>query len=134
MMRGVVNLPPDERVIAAALEGLTCVNQEWLRRFPGTPSIFDSGVRYVWEPPGQNWWSIPECLYTRRGDCKDFSAWWAAELRERYGVPPQQAYPYVYRTGPRMFHAVTMTPWGLQDPSKALGMRGPALPYLYQPR
>ena len=132
MMRGVLNLPPIPRVIGAALEGLTSANQQFLRMHPRTPRLLESGVRYSWEPPGHNWWTIPEVLIAGKGDCKDFSTYLAAELREYDGIPPQQAYAYVYQTGPQMFHAVTMTPWGLVDPSKLLGMRGPA--HAYHPR
>lgn len=126
MMRGILTLPADARVIEAALEGLTLANEVYLRRRPNTPLIGCSGVRYAWEPPGRHWWTVPEVRIAGKGDCKDFSSWRAAELRVYFGVPREEAYVIVHRTGPRMFHARTMTPWGIEDPSVALGMRSPS--------
>jgi hypothetical protein len=102
------------------LEALIGINQLYLRRQPGTPKLYNSGVRYartvVWD-------SIPDLLTRRVGDCKSLSAMRVAELRNQ----GQQARP-VFRfannpqTGTKDFHILVQQGKAFDDPSKKLGM------------
>jgi hypothetical protein len=70
-----------------ALRLLVAQDVEYLRRHPGTPDLYRSGVRYQMEPLGrEEWLTIPDVLARGVGDCEDLAAWRAAELRAKgYG-------------------------------------------------
>jgi hypothetical protein len=126
-LRAFDELSDDATLIALnhLLEGLSAVNELWLREHPSSPWLYESGVRYEEEPPGRDdWQDIPETLHRRTGDCEDLGCWRIAELRTRRG---EHATPYVKRsvTGPRtVYHvAVRRADGSLEDPSRVLGMR-----------
>lgn len=107
------------------LEALVAVNVVWLREHPSAPWLYQSGVRYKDEPPGQDdWQDIPETLARGNGDCEDLACWRLAELRTRTS---EDVLPHVTRTilGPRtVYHiAVRRRTGGIEDPSRVLGMR-----------
>ena len=118
----------DEAKVAALvhlLEGLSAVNEAWLREHPEAPWLYESGVRYEEEPQGRDdWQDIPETIVLRVGDCEDLGCWRLAELRTR---GREYARPYVKQTvfGPRtVYHvAVRRADGRLEDPSRILGMR-----------
>ena len=75
------------RQLYILLQALVAANEEYLRNHPEAPMLYDSGVRYMEEPPGQeDWQDIPTCLKMRAGDCEDLACWRVAELRVRYGI------------------------------------------------
>ena len=106
----------------------------YLLLFPGCPcSLYDSGIRYVEEPPGRDdWQDIAETLERQEGDCEDLACWRVAELRVRLG---ERAATHVVtvqdlpdpRTGDVVttYHiAVRRADGRLEDPSRLLGMKG----------
>lgn len=110
------------RVLTALLEALVVANVGWLKRNPGTPKLYASGVRYSKDRWGERFSDIPTTLRRKRGDCEDLSCWRVAELLLE-GVA---ASPYVLeQRGPRgpVFHIMVATGGGLEDPSARLGMR-----------
>jgi len=106
--------------LRALLDGLTKINEIFLRYNPGTPPLYESGVRYgrtqLWEP-------IPALYERRLGDCKSLSAALIAQYRRRGEI----ALP-VFRFRERKdgtgtdYHILVQTEDGWKDPSKVLGM------------
>lgn len=111
--------------IQAALDALVQLDEDYLARNPGTPSLYQSGVRWQRETPthgGHNeerFLTIPFILSLGWGDCDDLAAWRAAELR-RDG--DQTARAVVYAARPGLWHVVTQSSAGIEDPSRVLGM------------
>jgi hypothetical protein len=70
------------QVLHGLLEALTLADCWYLRAHPHTPLLYQSGVRYLEEPPGfDEWQDIPDTLARRSGDCEDLASWRVAELR-----------------------------------------------------
>ncbi len=133
---------PEDRHIAnkavrLLLFALTLTNIEYLRAHPETPLLYQSGVVYQEEPPGQeDWQDIPTTLALGYGDCEDLACWRAAELQVRSGIA---AWPsFIWRRNPRsgglLYHIQVSHPhaqvrvdgtrnWLTEDPSRRLGMR-----------
>lgn len=112
-----------ERCVEHVLEGLTRHNQEYLARFPETPGLYESGIRYRDDSADQfdRFRDIPLVLQSRWGDCDDLVPWRAAELRAA-GVP---ARPIIIsgRNGSYLYHTIVQLPDGnTEDPSRILGM------------
>lgn len=108
------------------LDALTVIDANYLREHPETPYLYDSGVRYEEEPPGQeDWQDIPTCLRMRTGDCDDFGPWRAAEYVVRFRTPARAVFGYQKRPdGSTLYHVTTRTPNGRhEDPSRQQGMR-----------
>lgn len=109
--------------VAGMLRGLQLASEAQLRarRFP---LLYQSGVRYVAEPYGQEHWQTP--AVTMRlgfGDCEDLAAWRAAELV--VSGRDARALAVVRRVRPGLMHCVVVRGGGqIEDPSKRLGMRG----------
>ena len=107
---------------------LVKINLEFLKRNPGFPSLFETGVYYKREPVGQeNWKDIPTTLEDSHGDCEDLASWLAAE----YIMSNTKANAYVYlaKETPRVktYHVVVkyLDSNGKTqyiDPSAMLGM------------
>lgn len=122
-MRARLHLPRGPVYYASALEGLTRVNEEIYRRDPRLPSVYDTrvNVRYDGTDPNEDWLNVREVIRMRRGDCEDLAAARAAELRVRFNDP--QARVHVYRSAPKMTHAVVLRGDGVtEDPARRLGM------------
>lgn len=130
-----------------ALEALTKINEWHLRRAledgRPLPRLYDSGVFYEEEPPGQeDWLDIPTLYKIGKGDCEDLGCALTAERRVYDGVqsipfirhkfiPSQElitsGYPKkdIPREGIFLVHILSMLPDGtIEDPSKVLGMQG----------
>lgn len=110
-------------VLQALLEALTQANMVFLRRYPKTPSLYQTGVRYG---RTQVWDSIPDLVTRRYGDCKSLTAMRIAELR----IHGEKAKP-VFRfarnpqTRQKDFHILVQRSKGkvpFEDPSRLLGM------------
>lgn len=116
----VIHIPTSASFYGAAIEGLARLDEEILS-VADFPPLYESGVRYRKESP-DTWRHVDDLLATGWGDCEDLSAWRVAELRVS-GVDPD-AHVYVYRSGPRRYHAVVARGDGtIEDPSLRLGMR-----------
>ena len=86
--------------VAHCLKALTLCDVAYLRANPQVPLLYQSGVHYEEEPPGQeDWQDIPTTLSLGYGDCEDLCCWRAAELQVRSGIA---AWPYfIWRRRPR---------------------------------
>lgn len=114
-----------ERFLQAALDLLTLQCELWLSEHPEAPDLYDSGVRYMREPPGREDWQDTGTTIDRRfGDCEDLSCWRAAELRVRDGIEASAFAEYRGTfNGVDLYHIRVRFPDGrIEDPSAALGM------------
>ncbi len=136
--------PITAEVLDSLLEKLTLKDERWLLQNPHTPYLYESGVRYQREPPGQEkWLPIPAILAQRFMDCEDACCWRAAELRIRgdkyrdhrgniVRLPPERARAFWLdsKTEPMLqpgqYHIrVERADGRIEDPSAMLGMYGP---------
>ena len=111
------------------LETLFKLDVAYLRDYPDSPKIYESGTVYRPEPVGEeNWKTIPIILTDGFGDCEDLACWRAAELYaegNRHVRPVAIAQP-TGTPGFTLFHIVVRGGGVREDPSKRLGMRGRA--------
>lgn len=122
---------PGQRVLSHAtlqcmLDGLTDVDARYLRHHPETPLLYESGVRYEEEPPGQeDWQDIPTTLRLGVGDCDDLGPWRAAEHRALFWQDARPLFSdQTMPNGASLYHIKTMLPDGrTEDPSRVTGMR-----------
>lgn len=121
-------------MLQGGVVGLMLQDIAWLKAYPRTPALYQSGVRYKPEKHrtsalgktvqyGEEWQTIPWVIYRGYGDCEDLGAWRAAELN-RKGI---RALPFIkIRRMPTGFwraHVVVQHPDGrIEDPSAKLGM------------
>jgi hypothetical protein len=108
------------------VEKLISLNRRWLRAHPETPGLYESGVRYQAEPPGEEFWlHIPYILMAGVCDCEDLVAYRVAWLREVDGE--EEARPDLIRQrapGLEVWHVrVRRADGSIEDPSRILGMR-----------
>lgn len=107
-----------QRHIEIALEWMTRLNEVYLLGHPHTKRLYNAGVRYEYEPPGEeNWLTIPVLYRYGYGDCEDLACALAAE-RRRAGIPCD---PFVSRQG-RVWHIRCKCGTAIEDPSLVLGM------------
>lgn len=122
-MRAAIDIPDSlgASALDAALEGLVGVAHSEIAS-GGIPPLYESGVVYRREPPGEERWSPPSAVLARGyGDCEDLASWRAAELRVTGEDPGARA--RVVRSGPRTWHAIVERADGsIEDPSRVLGM------------
>ena len=123
-----VRVPARRAILLVMLNALVRINQIILKT-ASVPPLYQAGIRY--QPEGrdrygnrtEDWLTIPELYRRKKGDCEDLVAARVAQLRAR-GINAQ---PWIYKAGGRMWHVVVKLPNGkIEDPSKRLGMRGPA--------
>lgn len=110
------------------LDSNVLLNQAFLRVHPRTPLLYQSGVRYRNEPPGQGFeeFALIPVIYARKwGDCDDLAPWRVAELRER-GEPAKIRIQWKTSSGGgKLYHIVVRRADGrIEDPSRILGMKG----------
>lgn len=73
-------------VINQLLQCLFAIDIAYLKGHPQAPSLADSGVQFMAEPPGQeDWQDIPTTREMGYGDAEDLAAWYAAEQWVRGG-------------------------------------------------
>ena len=133
-MRVVVDTPDGDagEWLQPLLDALVAINVKWLRAHPAAPSILSpaAGVRYERDPVGVELWrTLPQVLRYGGGDCEDLAAARAAELI--VSGRPARAVPRLVGRGvgvggADLWHVVTVAGSVTEDPSVALGMRGPA--------
>ena len=98
----------------------------YLQSHPKTPMLYQTNVRYMEEPPGQEeWQDIPTTIRLGIGDCEDLACWRAAELTVRSGVQARPVFiEQMRKNGQYLYHIIVKTSDGrTEDPSKILGMR-----------
>lgn len=111
------------------LEAQTKINQWQMRRYQFSP-LYQSGVYYKAEEPGYEDWLDTPTLYAQGfGDCEDIACTLAAERRERQGVAAVPCIKFkdfdVDGKLITLIHVLVLNPDGsIEDPSKALGMKG----------
>lgn len=114
--------PDEDNALAlqAMLEALIAIDRVYLRRYPRTPKLYASGVRYG---RTQVWDSIPDLLTRRHGDCKSLTAMLVAELREAK-IPARPVFRFASnpQTGQKDFHILVQHGKTFSDPSRKLGM------------
>jgi hypothetical protein len=122
-----VNVPPDPGALEALVEGVVRLNVWYLAVADDSgvelPPLYESGIVYRREPPGEEWWETVRDLRGlvshRSGDCEDLAAARAAELR--YFDEEHEARVRVVRTSRGTFHAVVQRADGsIEDPSRIL--------------
>ena len=122
-----IRVPAFPAALEAVAEGLVRVNIVLLdyavRRGVEVPALYDSGVRYVREPKGREWWETAQDLLsistTKSGDCEDLASFRAAELR--YFEGDDDACVRIVRTRRGSFHAIVQRGDGeTEDPSRIL--------------
>lgn len=148
------NVKPSEMLIERLLDCMVWMNSVLLRcQDARIPWLYEAGrqglVKYQREPPGiELFYGIEAVLREKGGDCDDLSCWRVAELNVRgdqwdaaNGFRPQSYYPNgepaeimlkkFERPGALLYHVLVKRaptpqhPNGfIEDPSKALGMKG----------
>lgn len=95
------------------------------------PMLYDSGIYYLREPPGEEQWQDIYVNFAKgNGDCEDLACHRVAELREIYKVPASPFVTFRKVDGNQFgFHALVAVRdaagpngWRLEDPSRKLGM------------
>lgn len=127
---GLFEKPMDEvdyhyshRCLLWMLECLTNCDREYLRHFPGTPKLYDAGIRYTREKGTEDWCGIKIGLRTKKMDCEDLSCWRVAELRERMKEPAKPRVKFRNVNGFWHYHIQVERGDGrIEDPSRVLGM------------
>lgn len=126
LFKGDHDRPLSHASLKTLLMSLMHVDCLYLRANKDTPLLYQSGVKYQEEPPGQeDWQDIPTTLKLGIGDCEDLACWRAAELRERYNIMAEPTFIWKVRpNGGYLYHIQVRYPDGrIEDPSRALGMR-----------
>jgi hypothetical protein len=106
-------------VLKALLDCLVNINLAFLRRYPKTLGLYQSGVTY-----GRTlWWEPIPALYSRtKGDCKSLATALVAQYQMQ-GIPSQPVFRWMKNSKDNTdFHILVQTPSGFEDPSKILGM------------
>lgn len=106
-------------VLRALLDCLVRMNLEFLRRYPETLGLYQSGVTY-----GRTiWWEPIPALYERKkGDCKSLACALIAEYQFN-GIPCIPNFRWIEKKdGSTDYHILVQTKSGFEDPSKVLGM------------
>lgn len=127
-MRAVLDIDaPDEFPILTMIEGISRINEKYLRDNPNTPALYESGVKYAREGSPEQWFDIPNILRRGEDDCEGLAGWRCAECR----VAGFDSDPVLKRferdDGSVLYHCITEIhmPDGrvvLDDPSARLGM------------
>lgn len=126
LFNGAVDREESHEELQLWLNTLMQMNINFLRRHPQTPYLYQSGVRYIEEPPGlEDWRKISVVLQQMNGDCEDLATWRAAELNVRYGIAARPIFGFrTLPNGDITYHIRVQYPDGkIEDPSRILGMR-----------
>lgn len=125
-------------VIKSLLDAQVRNNLLYLSLHRGVPWLYQSGVRYKPEPPGQQFNGlpaeefalIPVVLARRFGDCDDLAPWRVSELihsgeKAKIRVQWRARRNRDGSSGRKYFHIVVRRQNGdIEDPSALLGMNG----------
>ncbi len=115
------------------LETLVKINEWHINRLAlegkTVAPLYESGVYYQSEPPGEEeWLDIPSLYRQGFGDCEDLAAALCAEYRCQ-GIPAVCCIKHKRHDTPNgvvtMVHVMVLMPDGsIEDPSAMLGMKG----------
>ncbi|UJR87308.1 MULTISPECIES: hypothetical protein [Sandaracinus] len=122
-----------ERSLRAMLMALSAINTLYLREYPQTPSLYESGVVYRAEPlPQERWQALPSLIEQGFGDCEDLSCGRVGDLVVREGIQARPDFRFTRfneqghvddRGRFSLYHIVVRRPDGsIEDPSALLGM------------
>jgi len=129
VFNGTRDIELTQQIMTVMLDMLTAVDELELRAYPHLPLLYRSGVKYYREPFGDDpWQDVLTTLSVGYGDCEDFAAWRAAELRVRYGIAAVCEFHHLITDKMQhKFHIFVRYPDGrLEDPSAILGMKPPS--------
>ena len=114
-----------EDIVKLLLKILVYANLIYLRAHPNAPKLYQSGVRYIREPLGVEYFqNVPSILRTGGADCEDLASWRVAELILE-GEPAEPAIRVTVKDdGFRLYHIqVRRADGSIEDPSAHLGMK-----------
>lgn len=120
-------MPIDYRcsVLQGMLEALVIANRTYLKLNPNTAPMYTYALRYKMKvrPFGlDTWQDIPRTIALEGGDCKDFSCWRVAELRDS-GIRDVSPFIKVSSQGGLVvYHIQVRCGLQIEDPSVNLGM------------
>lgn len=116
-------------ILRSMLESLILADTFFLAEHPGTPLLYEAGLRYQPEEIGHDdWRDVPSILDHKGGDCEDLASWRVAELRHLHN---ENAQPYITYNLVRSARFGTFTLYHIrvqradgtiEDPSRILGM------------
>ena len=113
--------------LQAGLEFLIASNLAYLEK-NSAPPLYSAGIRYTPDVPGldEKWKDIPQVITTRAGNCKEFGAWRAAELRAAGDALARCIVMHTPTGKNQLFHILVRRGDGqIEDPSRILGMPEP---------
>jgi hypothetical protein len=117
-----------QEVLLWLLEALIQADVSWIKSHPQTVKLYESSVVYEFDSRFPDAWKdIPTILQDGQGDCEDLACWRAAEMKVAgiRGVRPLLRWRK-NPSGGYTYHVLVRWPDGrVEDPSLALGMRGP---------
>ena len=122
LVRIWLDVPPTPGAYQLLLDALTMINVR-ARQLMTFPSTYGGAVHYEKEPPGLEVWATTPALYARKhGDCDDLALDRAGELVAA-GHEARAFAELQHKDGERdYYHVMVRTPWGVEDPSRPLGM------------
>ena len=115
------------------MEALCRANLDYLKAYPLTVPLYQSGVYYLAEsmvsgdvrlgdiPRIEDWQDIPTLYRVGNGDCEDLTCARVAELRKQ-GKWAEPWLKYTQLGNGRVYHALVKLKKGFEDPSRILGM------------
>jgi hypothetical protein len=126
----VLSQPAKCRIILAKVRSLIVNDLEILRELRDVPCLYESGVRYRYQPAIDDWQDILRALQTGGASCNSLTAWRCAELQ----LCGEAAQPIIRSRSVRkpdgslydIFHVILLrpqpSPYDWEDPSVTLGM------------
>ena len=128
-LRSFESLSPQAKVrfLLAQLEALIAANVGYLETGVRVPPLYKAGIRYTPDvPANEKWKDIPQVLFTRAGNCKEFASWRVAELRYAGDALARCIVTITQLPQYTLFHITVRRGDGtIEDPSRALGMPEP---------
>lgn len=126
LFNGAESREASRLVLGELLRSLVNICRIQIRFNPQLPLLYQTAIKYMEEPPGQeDWQDPPTTLAMGFGDCEDISCWRVAELNERFKIDAVPAFKEQMRPdGSLLYHIVVLYPDGrIEDPSAIMGMR-----------
>jgi len=113
-----------QECLVILMDALAKVNMTYLRTHPRTPTLYQSPIRYYFDPTAPDpWQDIPSTLAKGWGDCEDLACWRIAEYRMK-GIDARPLIRWRKNGARYTYHALVRLPDGrTEDPSLSMGMR-----------
>lgn len=114
-----------EDIVLLLIKALVYANLVYLTTHPNAPKLYESGVRYIREPLGTEYFqNIPSVMKTGGADCEDLASWRVAELIMQGEMAVPAVKVTVKDDGFRLYHIqVRRGDGSIEDPSALLGMK-----------